>query len=95
MPAEMSRSVEMLVLMVMAQKPGVIHAHNWIVSSALPLRLGSPARLVLTLHDYSHVCAVKRLMRGGVPCAGPGPVRCPVCAARRCGSGSLFTWAPG
>jgi glycosyltransferase involved in cell wall biosynthesis len=65
-------------------RPDVVHAHNWAVNSVLPLR-GWPARrkpfgLVLTLHDYSQVCATKRLMRDGAPCAGPG-ARCLPCAA--------------
>jgi glycosyltransferase involved in cell wall biosynthesis len=63
----------------------VIHAHNWIVNSAIgPARVhGVP--VVLTLHDYSHVCATKRFMRFGAPCTGPAPARCVACAARHFG----------
>ena len=32
---------------------------------------GSRFGLVLTLHDFSHVCATKRLMRMGSGCEGP------------------------
>jgi glycosyltransferase involved in cell wall biosynthesis len=67
--------------LVGTERPDVVHAHNWIVNSAL----GAGRPLVLTLHDYSHVCAVKRLMRSGAPCAGPGPVRCLRCAGRHHG----------
>ena len=70
---------------VRAEKPDVIHAHNWIVNSLLPLRPWTKARMVLTLHDYSHVCAVKRLMREGVPCSGPGLLKCVSCAAQHYG----------
>jgi glycosyltransferase involved in cell wall biosynthesis len=67
-------------------QPDVVHAHNWSVNSALPLRaanLGSRRfGLVLTLHDFSHVCATKRFMRGGAPCEGPAMSRCLSCAAR-------------
>ena len=42
-----------------AERPQVVHAHNWIVNSAVALRRSSPAGprfgLVLTLHDFSHV----------------------------------------
>lgn len=68
--------------------PEVVHAHNWIVHSALPLcsRRRSPRPgLVLTLHDYSQVCATKRMMRDGLPCAGPSPRRCPRCAVTHYG----------
>lgn len=60
----------------------VVHAHNWIVNSALgPVaRAGVP--LAMTLHDYSHICATKRLMEYGKRrCPGPAPKRCFSCAA--------------
>jgi glycosyltransferase involved in cell wall biosynthesis len=65
-------------------RPEVVHAHNWAVNSVLPLHrrsARSPFGLVLTLHDYSQVCATKRLMRNGALCAGPSPARCLPCAA--------------
>ena len=64
-------------------RPEVVHAHNWAVNSVLPLHrrsARSPFGLVLTLHDYSQVCATKRMMRNGMPCAGPSPARCLPCA---------------
>jgi len=63
------------------ERPDVIHAHNWLVHSFLPLKTWSRARLVMTLHDYSLVCVKKRLMYRGVPCAGPGYTKCLACAA--------------
>jgi glycosyltransferase involved in cell wall biosynthesis len=64
----------------------VVHAHDWIVQSAL-----SPARragvpVVLTLHDYSHVCATKRLVLNGTTCPGPAPARCARCSAAQYGA---------
>ena len=71
------------------ERPHVVHAHNWIVNSALALRRSSPAGLrfglVLTLHDFSHVCATKRLMRMGSPCEGPAVARCLSCATAHYG----------
>ena len=73
------------------ERPHVVHAHNWIVNSALALRRSSPTRwrfgLVLTLHDFSHVCATKRLMRMGSPCEGPAVARCLPCATAHYGPG--------
>jgi glycosyltransferase involved in cell wall biosynthesis len=70
-------------------RPDVVHAHNWAVNSVLPLRRWSADRrqfgLVLTLHDYSQVCATKRLMRDGAPCAGPSVARCLPCATSHYG----------
>jgi glycogen synthase len=71
------------------ERPQVIHAHNWIVNSAVALRRSSPAGLrfglVLTLHDFSHVCATKRLMRMGSACEGPTIARCLPCATANYG----------
>ncbi|GAB1691027.1 glycosyltransferase family 4 protein [Krasilnikovia sp. M28-CT-15] len=73
-----------LATLIERERPDVVHAHNWIVNSAVAVRRGRsrhPFKLVLTLHDYSNVCATKRMMRAGVPCDGPGLARCLPCAA--------------
>jgi glycosyltransferase involved in cell wall biosynthesis len=62
------------------EQPQIVHAHNWLVHSYLPLHVLGRARLVLTLHDYSLVCAKKRLMYEGQPCSGPALARCLRCA---------------
>jgi glycosyltransferase involved in cell wall biosynthesis len=74
-------------------RPQVMHAHNWIVHSALPLRLSGRAPLVLSLHDFSMVCATKVLLQRGVNCSGPGPAKCLSCAASHYGAvkGSVTT----
>jgi glycogen(starch) synthase len=42
---------------------------------------------VMTLHDYSHVCATKRLMEHGTRvCSGPSPARCLSCASAHYGA---------
>jgi glycogen synthase len=65
-------------------QPDIVHAHNWAINSVLPLPRRSASRppygLVLTLHDYSLVCATKRLMRAGAQCPGPSLARCLPCA---------------
>lgn len=82
-------AVRELRRIVRREQPDVIHAHNWIVNSAVALRRGSPANppfgLVLTLHDYSQVCATKRLMHRGKVCAGPAISRCFSCTAAHYG----------
>lgn len=63
-------------------RPDIIHAHNWMVHSFLPLRPSVRGQLVVSLHDYSLVCAKKSLMlRDDVLCSGPGPLKCLGCAA--------------
>jgi glycosyltransferase involved in cell wall biosynthesis len=69
-------------------RPDVVHAHNWLVHSYLPLhRRQGAAALLLSLHDYGLLCATKRLLWRGAPCSGPGPVKCVLCAARHYGRG--------
>jgi glycosyltransferase involved in cell wall biosynthesis len=68
------------------ERPTIVHAHNWLVHSYLPLARRSPARLVVTLHDYGLICARWNLMERGQPCPGPSPLRCLACGAREYGA---------
>jgi len=67
------------------ERPDVVHGHNWLSIAYLPLRRRSPAAYLLSLHEYSLICANKRLMRMGEPCSGPGPLKCVRCAANQYG----------
>ena len=67
------------------ERPDVVHGHNWLAIAYLPLRRRSRAAYVLSLHEYSLICANKRLMRMGEPCSGPGPLKCVRCAAHQYG----------
>jgi glycosyltransferase involved in cell wall biosynthesis len=82
-PAPDPETAYSLRRLLRAEAPQVIHAHNWIVYSALVVR-GRPP-LIMSLHDHSNRCAIKRLFRDGDICAGPGPLRCPTCAGRHYG----------
>ncbi len=64
---------------VRAERPDVVHGHNWLVRSFLPVRRATRAPLVVTLHDHGLVCATRRLTRDGSVCAGPAPARCIRC----------------
>lgn len=75
-PAPDPLSVRDLRRVVRRFRPEVVHAHNWLAHSYLPLDLGSEAAFVLSLHDYSLVCPTKRFFyRGGV-CSGPAAAKC-------------------
>jgi glycosyltransferase involved in cell wall biosynthesis len=69
------------------ERPDVVHAHNWLVHSYIPLDRRSDAALVLSLHDYGLLCATKRLMYRDAKCSGPRPVKCMRCAADHYGTG--------
>jgi glycogen(starch) synthase len=59
----------------------VAHAHDWIVNSLIGPSRHTRTPVVLTMHDYSHVCATKRMMRGERVCPGPAPLACLRCAS--------------
>jgi glycosyltransferase involved in cell wall biosynthesis len=84
-PAPDPETVLALRRVLARERPDVVHAHNWLAHAYLPLRRRSPAAYLLSLHDYSLVCATKRLMRRGEPCDGPGVVKCVVCASAQYG----------
>ncbi len=69
------------------ERPDVVHAHNWLVHSYVPLDRRSDAALALSLHDYGLLCATKRLMHRDAQCSGPHPIKCMRCAADYYGTG--------
>lgn len=65
----------------------VVHAHNWIVNSALGPAARAGVPLVMTLHDYGHVCTTARLMEKGTKrCPGPSLGRCLSCSSAHYGA---------
>jgi glycosyltransferase involved in cell wall biosynthesis len=70
---------------VLREKPDVVHAHNWMFHSYLPLKRLYAAPLAITLHDFSHVCAKKIAMYDGKVCDGPGLAKCVSCARQHYG----------
>jgi glycosyltransferase involved in cell wall biosynthesis len=70
---------------VAQERPQIVHAHNWIDRSFLPLKRRNGPRFVVSLHDFSRPCAKKNLVYRELPCSGPGLTRCPECAAAHFG----------
>ena len=71
---------------IAAEQPTIIHAHNWLVHSLLPLKRWSTAKLVVSMHDYSLACARKDLTYRGAPCDGPSFSKCLRCGAAHYGT---------
>jgi len=73
---------------ITAERPDVVHAHNWLVHPWLPMKPFSGRPLVVTLHDFSLVCARKDNMRlARVDCSGPGIAKCLRCGTDKFGFG--------
>jgi glycosyltransferase involved in cell wall biosynthesis len=79
-PAPDPETVLQLRRVVRRERPDVVHAHNWLVHSYLPLDRGSGPALVLSMHDYGLVCATKRFLNRGADCTGPRMSKCIRCA---------------
>lgn len=80
---------------IQEERPDIVHAHNWLVHSFTPLKVWSRAKFVVSLHDYSLVCAQKCFIRRGVDCTGPGIMKCLACGTNYYGiaKGPLVTFA--
>ncbi|HZU69416.1 MAG TPA: glycosyltransferase family 4 protein [Ktedonobacteraceae bacterium] len=68
-------------------RPQIVHAHNWLVYSYLPLKLWSGAKLVVTLHNYDLVCVKTTLLLNDSICNGPGLSKCLRCGIQYYGPG--------
>jgi glycosyltransferase involved in cell wall biosynthesis len=76
---------------VKRERPDIVHAHNWIVHSFTMLKAWSKAKLIVTLHDTSLICAKKRFMYHGAVCNGPALTKCLGCAAEHYGAAKGVT----
>lgn len=71
---------------IQSENPDVIHAHNWLVHSLLPLKPFIKQKLVLTLHDCELACVQMRMMyMDETLCSGPG-LKCLGCATHHYGT---------
>jgi glycosyltransferase involved in cell wall biosynthesis len=61
------------------EKPQIVHAHNWLSFSYLPLKRWSKAKMVVTLHEFGLSCGKWTLIHNGTFCSGPESAKC-----RRC-----------
>lgn len=78
---------------VRSEQASIVHAHNWLLHSYLPLQAMYSTKLVVTLHDYGTVCAKKNMIHQGNPCSGPAPAKCLSCAVQHYGNlKGAVTW---
>jgi glycosyltransferase involved in cell wall biosynthesis len=67
------------------ERPDVVHGHDWLARSYLPLKRRAAPALVMSLHYYTLSCPKKNLMFDGTPCTGPALPKCLRCAGRHYG----------
>jgi glycosyltransferase involved in cell wall biosynthesis len=61
------------------ERPQIVHAHNWLSFSYLPLKRWSKAKLVITLHEFGLSCGKWTFIHQDTFCSGPEWNKC-----RRC-----------
>jgi glycosyltransferase involved in cell wall biosynthesis len=86
-PAPDPEAVAAIRSVVARERPEIVHGHDWLARSYLPLkRRGGPA-LVMSLHYFTLTCPKKSVLYSGSPCSGPALVKCLGCAGRHYGRG--------
>ncbi len=78
-------AVQALYDLIRHRQPDIVHAHDWLGRSFLPLKAWSRASLVVSLHYYTMSCAKKSLMYRDAVCSGPAFAKCLGCAAAHYG----------
>jgi glycosyltransferase involved in cell wall biosynthesis len=66
---------------IATEQPDIVHGHDWLARSYLPLKPLYKAKFVVSYHYYTRSCAKKNLMEKGNPCTGPAWRKCLSCAA--------------
>jgi len=85
-PTEDWSLVKQLRQIVQRQRPDIIHAHGWILYSALPLRRDFSIPLLATLHDYGFLCPKRSLLTTqNTLCNEPFTSHCIVCGNQQYG----------
>jgi glycosyltransferase involved in cell wall biosynthesis len=86
-PAPDPEAVAGLRSVLADERPDVVHGHDWLARSYLPLkrRRRGPA-LVMSLHYFTLSCSKKNLMYDGAPCSGPSLAKCIGCAGSHYGA---------
>jgi glycosyltransferase involved in cell wall biosynthesis len=77
--------VRSLSRLIEREQPQIVHGHDWLARSYLPLKRATGPKFVMSLHYYTVSCANKLLMHHSVPCSGPGFIKCMECASRHYG----------
>ncbi len=67
------------------ERPDIVHGHDWLARSFLPLKRRNGPAFVMSLHYFTLSCPKKNLMYDHSPCAGPRLGKCLSCAGRHYG----------
>jgi glycosyltransferase involved in cell wall biosynthesis len=86
-PAPDPEAVAAIRSVVASERPEIVHGHDWLARSYLPLKRRHGPALVMSLHYFTLSCPKKSLLYDGSPCSGPALAKCLGCAGRHYGRG--------
>jgi glycosyltransferase involved in cell wall biosynthesis len=86
-PAPDPEALAGLRSVVARERPEIVHGHDWLARSYLPLKRRRGPALVMSLHYFTLSCPKKNLLFHGSPCSGPALAKCLGCASRHYGRG--------
>jgi glycosyltransferase involved in cell wall biosynthesis len=94
-PAPDPEATAALHRIVARERPDVVHGHDWLARSYLPLKRRHGPAFVMSLHYFTLSCPKKSLLYKGSPCSGPALGKCLACAGRHYGTakGSAVVFA--
>jgi glycosyltransferase involved in cell wall biosynthesis len=94
-PAPDPEAVAGLRRVLSREQPSIVHGHDWLARSYLPLKRRSGPPLVMSLHYFTLSCPKKSLLFRGSPCSGPALGKCLSCAGQHYGrvKGSIVVLA--
>lgn len=67
------------------ERPDIIHAHGWMLYSAISLKKEFNIPIVATIHDYGYICPKKTLMDGNSICYDHFTSKCIQCGRKEFG----------
>jgi glycosyltransferase involved in cell wall biosynthesis len=84
-PAPDPAAVAGLRAVLRRERPDIVHGHDWLARSFLPLKRRAGPPLAMSLHYFTLSCPKKNLMHFDAPCSGPRLGKCLACAGRHYG----------
>jgi glycosyltransferase involved in cell wall biosynthesis len=84
-PAPDPEAVASLRRVVEVERPAIVHGHDWLARSYLPLKRRGGPRFMMSLHYFTLSCPKKSLLLDGRPCSGPALAKCMRCAGQHYG----------
>ncbi len=74
-----------LALICRERQVEIVHLHDWMAYSALPLKNLRGVRIAFTLHDFSLSCVRQTYLNGSGMCSGRSFLKCVSCASEQYG----------